>query len=65
MGTANKLLTYREHTTNYTTMLNYLQVVSNFKHRKTLSKLRVSDLKLNIEVGRHTKLSLSERILVS
>ena len=62
MGTANKLRTYREHTPNYTTMLNYLQVVSNFKHRKALSKLRVSDHKLNIEVGRHTKLSLSERI---
>ena len=43
-------------------MLNYLQVVSNFKHRKALSKLRESDHKLNIEVGRHTKLSLSESI---
>ena len=43
-------------------MLNYLQVVSNFKDRKALSKLRVSDHKLNIEVGRHTKLSLRERI---
>ena len=62
MGTANRLRTYREYTPNYTTMLNYLQVVSNFKHRKALSKLRVSDHKLNIEVGRHTKLSLSERI---
>ena len=63
MGTANKLRTYREHTPNYTTMLNYLQVVSNFKHRKALSKLRVSENKLNIEVGRHTKLSLSELLL--
>ena len=43
-------------------MLNYLQIVSNFKHRKALSKLRVSDHKLYIEVGRHTKLYLSERI---
>ena len=43
-------------------MLKILHVVSNFKHRKALSKLRVSDHKLNIEVGRHTKLSLSERI---
>ena len=65
MGTANKLRTYREHTPNYTTMLNYLQVVSNFKHRKALSKLRVSDHKPNIEVGRHTELYLSDRICTS
>ena len=49
MGTANKLRTYREHTPytynyhDYTTLLNYLQVVSNFKHRQALPKLRVSD----------------------
>ena len=42
MGTANKLRQYRERTPNYTTMLNYQQVVSNFKHRKALLKLRVS-----------------------
>ena len=43
-------------------MVKYLQVVLNFKHRKALTKLRKSDHKLNIEVGRHTKLSLSKRI---
>ena len=43
MGTANKLRTYREHTPNYTTILNYLQDVSNSKRRKALSKLRESD----------------------
>ena len=68
MGTANKLRTYREHTLNYTTMVNYLQVVSNFnmfKHRKALSNLRVGDHKLNIKVRRHTEIPLtclSERI---
>ena len=65
MGTANKLRTYREHTLNYTTMVNmvnYLQAVLNFKHRKALSKLKVGDHKLNIEVGRHTEIPLSERI---
>ena len=64
MGTTNKPRIYREQTLDYTTMLNYLQVVSNIKDRKALSKLRVSDHKhdkLNIEVGRHTKLFLSER----
>ena len=50
MGTANKLRTYREHTPNHTTILNYLQDVSNSKRRKALSKLRESDNKLNIEV---------------
>ena len=50
MGTANKLRIYREHTPNYTTILNYLQDVSNSKRRKALSKLRESDNKLNIEV---------------
>ena len=43
-------------------ILEYLQVASNFKHRKALPKLRVSDHKLNIEVGRHTKLFLIERM---
>ena len=43
MGTTNKLRTYRERTPNYTTILNYLQDVSNSKRRKALSKLRESD----------------------
>ena len=30
MGTANKLRTYREHTPNSTTMLNYIQVYQTF-----------------------------------
>ena len=46
MGTANKLRTYGEHTPNYTTMLNYLQVVSNFKRRKAFLKLTLSILNL-------------------
>ena len=43
-------------------MINYLQDVSNFKHRKSLSKLRASNHKLNIEVGRPINLPLNERI---
>ena len=62
MATANALRTYRAHTLNFTTMVNYLQDVSNFKHRKALSKLKPSDHKINIEVGRHNKLLLNERI---
>ena len=42
-------------------MVNYLQDVSNFKHRKAHSKRRASDYKLNIEVGRHNKLPINER----
>ena len=62
MCTANKQRTYRKHTLNYTTVVNYLQIVSNSKHRKALTKLRESDQKLNIEIGGHTTLSLSKRI---
>ena len=43
MGTANKLRTYRANTLNYTTMVNYLQDVSNFKHINALSKLKASN----------------------
>ena len=53
---------YRANTLNYTTVVNYLQYVSNFKHRKTLKKLRASDHKLNIEVGRHNKLLFNKRL---
>lgn len=62
MGSANKLRTYRLHKHKYMSMENYLQDVSNFKHRKALSKLRTSDHKLNIEAGRRTKIPINERI---
>ena len=57
MDTANKLRTDRANT-----MVNYLQNVSNFKHRKTLAKPYASDHKLNFEVGRHNKLTLNELV---
>ena len=48
-------------------MVNYLQDVSNFKHRKVISKLRASDHEhdeLNIEVGSqdNNKLPLNDRV---
>ena len=61
MGTANKLRTYRANTLNYTTIVNDLQDVSDFKQRKSLPKLRASSHKLNIEAGRHNKLTLNKR----
>jgi hypothetical protein len=59
-GTASKLRTYRLYK-NGANFEDYLESVSNFKHRKALSKLRLSDHKLQIEVGRHTKTPLEER----
>ena len=57
MDTANKLRTDRANT-----MVNYLKNVSNFKHKKILSKPNASDHKLNYEFGRHNKLTLNELV---
>ncbi len=34
----------------------------NFRHRKAMSKLRLSDHKLHVETGRHTKALLEDEI---
>jgi hypothetical protein len=39
----------------------YLSVIPDHSTRKTMSKFRVSDHKLQIEVGRHNKIPLHER----
>ena len=59
-GTGNKLRTYREFKDGINCE-SYLSDVSNFKHRKAFTKLRTSDHKLQIEVGRHNKTPLNER----
>ena len=41
---------------------SYLKSVQNIKHRTTLSRFRLSNHKLMIEIGRHQKLPIHERI---
>ena len=51
----NKSLTFRLYKENVT-IAPYLLHVKNRKHGRAMSKLRLSDHNLEVEVGRHTKL---------
>jgi hypothetical protein len=51
-SSSNKLRTYRLFKSNYT-FENYLVDVKNGKHRKSLTKLRISEHDLEIERGRY------------
>ena len=50
----NKSLVYCEHKAEFK-MESYLTQVTNASHRKALTKLRLSDHKLEIERGRHIR----------
>ena len=50
----NKSLVYRKHKTEFK-MKSYLTQVTNTSHRRALTKLRLSDQKLEIESGRHIR----------
>ena len=50
----NKSLVYRKHKTEFK-MESYLTQVTNTSHRRALTKLRLSDHKLEIVSGRHIR----------
>ena len=50
----NKSLVYRKHKSEFK-MESYLTRVTNTSHRRELTKLRLSDHKLEIECGRHIR----------
>ena len=50
----NKSLVYRKHKTEFK-MESYLTQVTNTSHRRALTKLRLSDHKLEVESGRHIR----------
>ena len=50
----NKLRTFRKFKINYN-LENYLIAIPVVKHRTSLTRLRISDHKLHIEKGRHTR----------
>ena len=50
----NKSLTFRLYKENVT-IAPYLLHVKNRKYRRTMSKLRLSDHNLEVEISRHTK----------
>ena len=50
----NKSLVYRKHKTEFK-MESYLTQVTNTSHSRALTKLRLSDHKLEIESGRHIR----------
>ena len=52
-GTTNKLRTYRMHKSEIE-IENYIKTATNFNHRKAMSRLRLSDHKLQMEAGRHS-----------
>ena len=54
LNQTNKSLTFRLYKENVT-IAPYLLHVKNRKHRKAMSKLRLSDHNLDVEVGRHTE----------
>ena len=57
----NKLRTY--HTFKIVYELEpYLDVVENYEHRKCLSRFRLSNHKLEIELGRHKRKPVNERL---
>ena len=41
---------------------NYIKTRTNYNHQKAMSKLRLSDHKLQIDVGRHSKTPTEARI---
>ena len=54
ISTCSKAITYKTHKTNVACE-KYLSLVKNRTHRRTLTKLRLSDHCLAIEKGRHSK----------
>ena len=57
----NKLRFYKLFKTSFK-MEPYLNLIPNFQLRKCISKFRCSDHSLEIEVGRHKKMKIEERI---
>ena len=57
----SKLRTYCRFKDNFKTE-NYLLTVNSFQLRKTITKFRCSDHKLEVEVGRHKKIPMDQRI---
>ena len=60
-GNTSKLRFYKLFKTSFK-MEPYLSSISNFHLRKCISKFRCSDHSLEIEVGRHKKLKVEERV---
>ena len=60
-GETNKLRFYKLFKTSLK-MEPYLHLIPNFQLRKCISKFRCSDHSLEIEVGRHKKMKIEERI---
>jgi hypothetical protein len=56
----NKLRTYRLFKHNLS-LEPYLSLVENIEHRQALTRLRVSNHKLQIEIGRHSGINIEER----
>ena len=61
LGDTSKLRFYKLFKTSFK-MEPYLNLIPNFQLRKCISKFRCSDHSLEIEVGRHKKLKVQERI---
>lgn len=60
-GQGNKMRTYRKFKSVYS-MEPYLCTIKNVKHRRSLSKFRLSNHNLGIEIGRHNRIKLEERL---
>ena len=59
LNDTNKSINYRKHKSDIK-LEPYLLQVRNRKHRTILTKIRLSDHKLEIEVGRHQKPKIEE-----
>ena len=56
-----KLRTYVTFKKNFGSE-NYLSIISNFEHRRSLSKFRISAHRLNIEAGRYQGIPSHQRL---
>ena len=62
-GTASKLRTYRVFKNDYK-MENYLTCVKDFRYRRALAKLRLSNHQLRIEIGRYKNENIQNRVCI-
>ena len=60
-GYGNKLRTYRKFKTVFN-QESYLNIIPSFETRRELCKFRVSNHKLQIEIGRHNNIAIENRL---